>query len=173
MTDVSVIVPSRNEQFLAPTLEDLARNARADTEIIAVLEGYWPEEMVEHERVHYIHFTEPQGMRRAINAGAAVARGKHLMKCDAHCAFSEGYDVALMADCEEDWVAVPRRWSLNPEEWRPRRKSPIDYLYLCYPDNPNDRGGPTLHGRVWGQKNNDPSLRDVMVDDLMSAQGSC
>jgi len=43
--DVSVVIPARNERFLAPTLRDLARNARADTEIIAVLEGYWPEEI--------------------------------------------------------------------------------------------------------------------------------
>ena len=173
MVDVSVIIPARNEQFLMPTIEDLVRNARSEIEVIAVLEGYWPDEMVDDPHVHYIHNGTPRGMRGAINQGAALAKGKYLMKCDAHCAFSEGFDEALMADCEEDWIAVPRRWSLNPEEWRPREKSPVDYLYLCFPDNPNDRGGPTLHGRVWGQKNNDPALRDVMVDDLMSAQGSC
>jgi glycosyltransferase involved in cell wall biosynthesis len=171
--DLSVVIPARNEPFLTPTIRDVLRNARSEIEVYAVLEDWWPDEIVDDERVHYIHNGTPRGMRGAINQGMALAKGEHVMKCDAHCAFSEGFDVTMMEDLEDDWIAVPRRYSLNPEEWRPRRKSPIDYLYLCYPNNPNDRGGPTLHGRVWGAKNNDPALRDVMVDDLMSAQGSC
>jgi len=173
MPDVSVIIPARNEQFLTPTIEDLVRSARADTEIIAVLEGYWPDRLVEADNVHYIHSTNPRGMRGAINAGAAIAKGKYLMKLDGHCAVDEGYDVKLMADLEEDWIAVPRRESLNPEEWRPRHKKHIDYMFLCYPDDPNDFGGPSLKGRTWGQLNNSRERMNLEIDDLMSAQGSC
>jgi glycosyltransferase involved in cell wall biosynthesis len=169
---VSVVIPSRGEQFLTRTIEDLCEKARGAIEIIAVLDGYWPDRMVQDDRVHYIHFTEARGMRGAINAGAAMARGKYLMKCDAHCAFGEAFDVILKQDLEPNWVAVPRRWSLDPDAWAPAQKHPIDYMYLCYPDNPNDFGGPSLKGREWHEWNNDPARRDVMVDDLMSAQGS-
>jgi glycosyltransferase involved in cell wall biosynthesis len=173
MVDVSVIIPARNEVFLTPTIEDLVKNARADTEIIAVLEGYWPERMVEADNVHYVHFTDPRGMRGAINAGAALARGKYLMKLDGHCAVDEGYDAKLMEGLEEDWIAVPRRESLNPEEWRPRRKKHIDYMFLCYPDDPNDFGGPSLKGKIWRDLNNSRERMELDIDDLMSAQGSC
>lgn len=173
MPDVTVIIPARNEQFLPQTIEDIITKSRADTEVLAILEGYWPERMVEHPKVHYVHFTEPRGMRGAINAGAALSRAEHLMKCDAHCMFDEGFDVKLIEDLEEDWVAVPRRWSLDPENWCPRQKKEIDYMFLCYPDDPNDFGGPSLKGKIWREKQNDANLKDILIDDLMSAQGSC
>lgn len=171
MALVSIVIPARNERFLPETIDDLCAKAGGDIEIIAVLEGYWPDRMSTDKRVHYIHNTQPRGMRGAINAGAAVARGKYLLKCDGHCAFAPGFDLALQADCEPTWIAVPRRYSLDTDTWGPQ-KGAIDYMYLCYPDNPGDFGGPSLKGRIWDQKNRDLSLRDVMVDDLMSAQGS-
>ena len=173
MIDVSVVIPARNEKFLTPTVRDLVRQRRANTEIIVVLEGYWPDEIVEEENVHYIHFTTPRGMRGAINAGVEIAKGKYLMKCDAHCAFDEGFDVKLMADLQHDWIAVPRRYSLDEDNWCQKRKKPIDYMFLCYPDDPNDFGGPSLKGKTWREKQNDASLKDILIDDLMSAQGSC
>lgn len=173
MTDVSIVIPARNEQFLTPTIKDLVRNARTNAEIIVMLEGYWPDEIVDEPNVVYVHSTVPKGMRGAINAGAALAQGKYLMKCDAHCAFDEGFDEKLVADLSEDWVAVPRRYSLNPEEWRPRDKRRIDYMFLCYPNDPNDFGGPSLKGKVWGDLNYNDSLDEQEIVDLMSAQGSC
>jgi len=91
---LSIVIPARNEQFLTPTIKDLLRNARGEVEVIVVLEAYWPDETVDDPRVHYVHSGTPRGMRGAINAGMAVAKGEYVMKCDAHCAFSEGYDVA-------------------------------------------------------------------------------
>jgi glycosyltransferase involved in cell wall biosynthesis len=171
MTDVSAIIPARNERFLAQTIKDLVAKKRGDTEIIAVLEGYWPDEMVEDASVHYVHNTTPRGMRGAINQGAALARGKFLMKCDAHCLFDEGFDVKLAADIEDNQVVVPRRYALDADNWTTYDKRPVDYMYLCYPDNPGDFGGPSLKGRIWPQR--DDALRDVEIDDLMSSQGSC
>ena len=168
----SVVIPARNEPFLEPTIRDLLDKAEGDIEVIAVLEGYWPDVMVKDPRVHYIHSKQPRGMRGAINAGAALARGDYFMKCDAHCAFDQGFDVVLAADLEHDWVAVPRRFSLNPEEWCRRPKRPHDYQYLCYPADPNDFGGASLKGRDWPAKNRDKELLNVEIDDLMSAQGS-
>ena len=79
-------------------------------------------------------------MRQAIDAGAAIASGKYIMKLDGHCALDKGFDEKLKADCETDWVVIPRRYSLDAEKWQ-RQKAPIDYLYLSYPDDPQDFGG--------------------------------
>jgi hypothetical protein len=46
-------------------------------------------------------------------------------------------------------------------------------MFLCSPTDPNDYGGPSLHGRTWREWNNDRARQSVLVDDLMSAQGSC
>jgi len=173
MDKVSIVIPARNEQFLTSTIRDLLAKAQGDIEVIAVLEGYWPDQMVDDPRVHYIHSEKPRGMRGAINAGAAIAKGKYLMKCDAHCMFDEGYDLKLIADLEPNWIAVPRRYSLDAENWTRVEKKAIDYMFLCYPNDKNDFGGPSLHGRPWSEKQNDAELKDVLIDDLMSAQGSC
>ena len=39
--ELSILIPSRNEMFLAKTIEDLIENKRGKTEIIAVLDGQW------------------------------------------------------------------------------------------------------------------------------------
>ena len=165
MKIVSVIIPSRNEVFLQKTILDLLTKAKGEIEIIAVLDGYWVENIVDDPRVIYLHLGAPRGMRNAINSGAAIAGGKYLMKCDAHCMFDSGFDTKLAADCEKDWVVVPRRYALNPEKWQlfDNPKYPIDYMYLS----------PTLHGVVWDKKNKNPKLKKKLIDDTMSAQGSC
>lgn len=164
---LSIIVPSRNEKYLQNTIFDLLHKAKGDIEIIAVLDGYWitPAEFISDPRVNYIHFPSPRGMRNAINSGVAIAKGKYVMKIDAHCMVSEGFDKALIKDCGDDWVVVPRRYALDPEKWEieDNPKYPIDYMYL-------DRD---LHGRVWSTKNRDVMLEYKKIDDLMSSQGSC
>lgn len=173
MGRVSVIIPSRNERFLPQTVDDVFRNATGDVEVIAVLDGYWPTPILEDRpNLKIVHFSEARGMRRAINAGVAVASGDYILKCDGHCAFSEGFDEVLQADCDDDWVVIPRRYSLDAEAWERKAKHAIDYMYLSYPNNPGDWGGAGYHGREWVQKNQDLGLRDVLIDDQMSFQGS-
>jgi len=132
------------------------------------LDGYWPkaEEIIEDKRVSYIHFSEAKGMRNGINSGVAVSKGEFLLKADSHCMFSKGFDEVLKAKCEYDWVVVPRRYPLIPETWtieeRKDNKYPIDYMYLSS----------DLHGVVWTEKNNDPQLKEKIIDETMSNQGS-
>ena len=169
---VSIIIPSRNETYLQKTISDLLANARGDIEIIAVLDGYWPEEPVEDPRVVYLHLGAPGGMRNAINQGAAIAKGKYLMKCDAHCMFEPGFDLKLMADCEPDWVVIPRRKRLDGPNWAIQDvgKADVDYEYLCYPNTRGDFSD-GLHGRIWEQRAKDRA--GILIDENMSAQGSC
>lgn len=169
---VSIVIPARNEQFLTQTIKDLLKNAEGEIEIIAVLDGYWPsvDEIVNDPRVIYLHKGESEGMRSGINDAVAISNGKYIMKIDAHCMVDKGFDVKLAADCEPDWVVIPRRYSLDAEKWERRDKSPIDSMYLSFPDDPNDFGGPGLNGKVWKDKGN--RQKEVLIDDEMSFQGS-
>jgi glycosyltransferase involved in cell wall biosynthesis len=176
---LSVLIPSRNELFLQKTVDDIFDNAAGDVECIVSLDGYWPDPpLKEHPKLHVIHRSKPAGMRAGINACATVARGKFIMKCDAHCAFAEGFDEVLQADCDDNWVVIPRRYSLNPDTWAPQESSPgvwrmpIDYEFLSYPYWKEDHYG--IHGTRWGERTkqrlNDPEYE---IDDNMGFQGSC
>jgi len=44
MARLSVVIPSRNERYLAPAVEDIFRNRRGECEVVAVLDqSDWPE----------------------------------------------------------------------------------------------------------------------------------
>jgi len=165
---VTVVIPSRNEPYLKKTIQDLLLKASGQIEIIAVLDGYWPAitEFVNDPKVTYIHFSTPRGMRNAINSGVSIAKGDYILKTDAHCMFDKGYDVKLIADCQDNYVCVPRRWALDPVKWEIEEKNPkypIDYMYL----------NGEFHGSPWHEKNKDEDLKIRVIDDLMSSQGSC
>lgn len=164
---LSVVIPSRNEKYLQKTILDLLSKSTGEIEVIAILDGYWMpiEEVVNDKRVSYIHFSSARGMRNAINVGVAVSKGDVILKTDAHCMFEKGYDTVLQADLEDNWIAIPRRYSLDPEKWEliDNPKYPVDYMYLSK----------DLHGVIWREKNADPDLKYKVIDDVMSAQGSC
>ena len=168
MSKLSVIIPSRNERFLPETVADLLRNARGDIEIVVCLDGYWCNPpLKDDKRLHVIHFGKPRGMRAAVNAGANVARGEWLMKTDAHCAFGEGFDEILKADCPDNSIVVPRRFSLDAVGWKPQ-KEPIDSEHFFYPWlHPDDPG---LHAVPWLERGR--ARRDVLLDEDMTFQGS-
>lgn len=170
---VSIIIPSCKERFLPQTIHDLLSKAAGDVEIIAILDGYWPDQrLIEDRRLVLLHRGAQLGMRAGINAATQVARGEYLLKIDAHCMVERGYDVALKADCADNWVVVPRRYSLDPEQWAIKQtgKAPVDAHYLSYPYEPG-RAGVGLHGTVWNEKAR--TRQNVLIDDEMSSQGSC
>lgn len=118
MTDLSVIIPALNEEFLQRTIDDVLSNAEADTEVIAILDGYWPKPGIkDHPKVTLIHHEHPIGQRAATNEGAKLSQAKYIMKIDAHCMFDKGFDVKLMADCEYDWTVIPRMYVLDAFHW--------------------------------------------------------
>jgi len=174
---ISVVIPARNEQYLQKTILELLEKATGKIEVIAVLEGYWPppEQIVIHPQVIYIHWSKVRGMRQAINAGVAVAKGEFVMKTDGHCMFSKGFDEALKADCEKNWVVVPTRKRLDPEKWEVIEddRPDLSYEYLAYPEDKSVWGGKGIQGKEWRDKNADPKLKEKLIDGIMSAQGSC
>jgi glycosyltransferase involved in cell wall biosynthesis len=171
MPKLSIIIPSKNELFLFHTIEDIFSKGHGDFEVIAVLDGYWPAQMPkEHKNLVLLHHGTGQGMRSSINDGVSIARGKYLMKCDGHCMFAEGFDETLIKECEDNWVVVPRRLSLDAERWEPKPdRAPIDYHFLSYPyEKPEEIG---MHGQPWPERAKE--RKDILLDDEMSSQGSC
>lgn len=171
---LSIIIPSRNERFLQKTIDDILEKAEGQIEVIAVLDGYWPDPALKPDnRVVIIHKGKAQGMRSAINSAVAVAKGEFIMKTDGHCMFDQGFDVKLLANIEKNWIVIPRRKRLDAENWVPKDvgKPDVDYEYLSYPDDPHDFGGPGLNGRIWTERI--LARKDIEIDDTPASQGSC
>ena len=119
MTDLSVIIPAREEVWLQRTIDDVLENSEADTEVIAILDGYWPDPPIaDHPKVTIVHHTESIGQRAATNEGARISQAKYVMKADAHCAFGRGFDRILIEDCEYDWTLIPQLYNLHVFDWK-------------------------------------------------------
>ena len=158
---ISIIIPSRNDPWLQKTVTGIFEAAHATIEVIVVLDGYWPDPILEPKpNLTIIHRSQPLGMRSAINSAARIAKGNYLMKCDAHCFFDNGFDEKLLADCADNWLVVPRRYDLDQKTWQ-RGDKLTDYMYISPP--------PEFKGRPWNLKDRD----DKLIDDLMTFQGSC
>lgn len=176
MAKTSIIIPANGERFLGETITDLLAKATGDIEILAMLDGNWPEPPIpEHPKVIFTHFGVTRGMRACINAGARLAKGDYLMKIDAHCSITQGYDEILQAICPDNAIVIPRRGSLEPygQPWgqvKPNGKPPVDAHFLSYPFEVG-RAGVGLHGQVWNERARDRA--DFDFDEEMSSQGSC
>ena len=172
---VSVIIPSRVEEFLQRTIDDLFAKAKGDIEVIVVLDGYWPKTLiVNRKNLIILHHGVPhlnKGMRFGINMGVSVSKGSHIMKIDEHCILDQDWDAKLLADCDDNWVVIPRRYRVDWEKWDilHDRRPPVDYMFLAYPyERPFDRAC-GLHGAEWKR----PERANILIDDTMSWQGSC
>lgn len=165
---LSVIIPAHREPHLQRTIDSLLENSALGKglEVIVVLDGPWLEApLMPDYRLQVIHL-EKRGMRAAINAGLDVARGEFVLKADAHCAFAPGFDKAMADACEDDWLLVPRRYSLDERNWIPMKRRPVrDYHYLAYPAE--SRWGRAMTPQNWGLFNVN------VIDDVMTYQGSC
>lgn len=174
---LSIIIPAYKDPYLQNTIDSLLKNAEADVQIITVLDGYRPATPLKNDpRLKVIKLNRNQGMRGAFNAGLEHARGEFIMKCDSHCAFGPSYDTILTQNCDENWLVIPRRYSLDIDRWDKNEiRYPKDYHYLSFPVNTGSaRYGIHLSNQEWPQmsiqKLNDPKYE---IDDAMTFQGSC
>lgn len=171
--DISIIIPSRNETYLNNTLEDILVKAETEIEIFVNIDGNKPLNLVEDKRITYFHNQKPIGMRGGINLGLKNAKGKYIMKTDAHCLFAKGFDKVLLEDVKDNWLVIPRRYSLHGA-WKRELRMPVkDYHYLCFPQRRSGFGY-SMFPQVWAQRTrerkNNPKYE---IDDTMSFQGSC
>jgi glycosyltransferase involved in cell wall biosynthesis len=117
--DLSVLIPSRNEQFLKNTVEGLLANKRGKTEVIIHLDGEWANPpLPDHPDLKIIYSPEAIGQRAGANKACKLSKAKYVMKLDAHCAVDEGFDVKLMADMQDNWTVVPTLYNLHAFDWK-------------------------------------------------------
>lgn len=120
--DLSILIPSRNEMFLARTIEDILSNIEAETEIIVVLDGAWANPSIPiNDRVNIIHLEKSIGQRAATNLSAKLSKAKYVMKVDAHCAFDKGFDRKMLEAFEkagDDATMVPVMRNLWAFDWK-------------------------------------------------------
>lgn len=195
MTDLSILIPARNEMFLERTIQDILGHAESDFEIIVVLDGSWPYQPIpSNPRLTIVHFPESIGQRAATNVAARISTGKYLMKVDAHCAFDQGFDVKMFEDMQDDWTMLPIMRNLHAFNWMcgqckglisyqgptpsgcPHCDNKIDFyrdvvwIAKTNPQSVSYRFDSSLHFQYWSE------LGKRQTGDLietMSIQGSC
>lgn len=165
--DLSVIIAARQEKYLQRTIDSVLAASERDTEVIVVLDGAWPEEPIPNNpRVVILFHPESRGQRQSINEAARIARGRFIMKLDAHCAVSPGFDRVLIDSHRPGVTQVPRMFNLDVETWQPKTHKRTDYMYIGW----NDKGElRTLYygGRDWKRWH----ARAEQFDETMSCMG--
>lgn len=117
--DLSILIPARNEQFVMDTVQDILKNKRGRTEVIVGLDGAWADPGIpDHPDVRIVYKSESIGQRAMTNLLCRMSDSKYVAKCDAHVAFSEGFDTILMNDMHDDWTMVPVLKNLHAFDWK-------------------------------------------------------
>ncbi len=166
MIKLSCIIPSYRDPLLNKTTEDLLKKSELGDklEIICVMDGYW-QAPVADPRVRVIHLGKNRGMRGAINAGVAVARGEFLMRTDEHCLFDQGFDRKMVEACQPNWIMTAKRFFLDPIKWEVMPDEPIEHEKLVI------QGGVKFAGQRWPERNQEQ--KDILISETMAMQGSC
>ena len=165
---LSVIIPDYKDPLLIKTVDSLLKSSELGDglEIIAVFDGYYPEfELITDPRVRYVHLGKNRGMRGAINAGVAVARGEFIMRTDEHCMFGQGFDRIMTKDCQPDWIMTARRYYLDPVKWEVMPEPYVDYEKLVIQEDKK------FSGQRWDSRTEE--RKNIRIDETMAMQGSC
>lgn len=160
---LSVIIPSYKDPLLWKTIDDIFNKAEGEIEIVVTFDGYWPTKFNDDPRIVYIH-TKNNGMREAINRAVSVARGEYLMRTDEHCIFGQGFDRIITSEMEDNWIVVPRHYSLDSVKWEVMGHV-TDYNRLKI-----DETYPKFSGFRWPERNEE--RRKFLIDETMAMQGS-
>jgi glycosyltransferase involved in cell wall biosynthesis len=164
MRALSVLIPARNEQFLAKTIENVLANIEADTEIIVTLDGEWADPVIQdHERVTVLFHPKSVGQRAATNDAARLSSAKYVMKLDAHCAVGPGFDRIMIEDMQghDDWTMVPKMYNLHAFDWVCKNCGKHRYQGRSGPCR--ECGGETYQDIVWRAKHN-PVVTSMRFD---------
>ena len=111
--------------FLKNTIEDIVKNRRGNTEVIAVLDGEPANPPIpQYDHVNIIYVPKSIGQRAATNLGVRLSRAKYIMKTDAHVSWDEGVDVKMLdffKKVGDDVTAVPTMRNLWVFSWKCRK----------------------------------------------------
>lgn len=191
--DLSVVIPARNEMFLAKTVESLLKTKQGKTEIIIGLDGEWANPPIEdHPDITILYYPESIGQRAITNQCVRLSKAKYIMKVDAHCAFDEGFDIKMMSEMKDNYTMIPVMYNLHGFDWvckcghriyqgpTPKKcekcggKMTKEILWQPRRSRRSEfyRFDTTLHFQYWSaMKKTAP--KDAILVETMSAQGSC
>ena len=169
MSKVSIIIPARKELYIRKTLHDIMSRAVGDIEVILVLDGDVPDyELPDDKRIRVFHNSKVQGLRPCLTAAIGVAKGKYILKTDAHCTIGEGWDKILKSDCDDNWIVIPRRYWFDAPTWSILDRPLVDAMRYIYPFKRVYE--PRLTARPWPERAEEYK-DDALLED-MSYQGS-
>ena len=168
--DLSILIPARNEEFLGRTIQDILENSEADTEIIAILDGYLPNPPLPvSPKVTVIYNPVSVGQRAGTNQAAKIAKGKYVMKADAHLAFDKGFDRKMLEAYKkvgDDVTMIPVMRNLHVFDWI----CPSGHRRYQSPSGPCEQcGEPTVKDIVWIPKES-PQTHSFRFDKTMHFQ---
>lgn len=94
------------------------KHIKGETEIIVGLDGWTIDyEMRDHPLVRYFISEDSIGQRAMTNKLAEMSDAKYVMKLDAHCSMSDGFDVRMMNDMADFVTLVPALANLHAYDW--------------------------------------------------------
>lgn len=199
---LSILIPARNEEFLARTIKDLLEHKSPETQIIAGLDGQWANPPIEdHPDLTLVYYPEAIGQRAMTNQLCKISTAKYVMKVDAHCSFEQGFDLKMIEAMEKEGdnvTMVPIMRNLHAFDW----VCPDGHRRYQGPSGPcleKDCGKPTTKDVVWIAKPSPQSksycfdaephfqyfgehcktpkfkkeLEETGLTETMSLQGSC
>jgi len=136
---LSILIPSRNE----------------DTEILVGLDG-WTIDAVrfDHPRVQFV-VRENVGQRAMTNELALLSTADYVMKIDAHCSFSNGFDVKMLNEIDDKTILAPMMGVLDQASWTINgKKMTTRYCFdtnfvMQYDEENGDSETMCLQGSAW------------------------
>lgn len=194
--DLSILIPARNEQFVAKTVEDLLEHKKGNTQIIVGLDGQWADPGIpDHKDVIIFYVPEAIGQRALTNQLCRLSKAKWVMKVDAHTAWDDGFDVKMLEGAEEagdDATLVPVMRNLHAFDWvcpdghrryqgpsgpckdcgKPTEKD-IVWIAKPSPQSTAYRFDTTLHFQYHGEWKKQQDKTGSHLVETMSLQGSC
>lgn len=98
---VSVVIPCwmDDEQYLSRTVSSIKDNAIGRLEILTEMDTY------------------DEGHRVLTNRAVEKAKGKYILRIDAHCAMSPGWDARMKTACNGDVIVKPMLDGLDVDTW--------------------------------------------------------
>jgi glycosyltransferase involved in cell wall biosynthesis len=131
MSELSVVIPARKEEWLNRTVADVLEHSTADTEVIVILDGDWPvEPLAQHPKLTVVYVPTAIGQRAATNLGARLSTAKYVMKLDAHCSLAHGFDTVLLHAAEElgpNVMQIPAQKNLHVYNWKCEACGRVEY----------------------------------------------
>ena len=124
--ELSILVPSRDEELLEKTIEDILLHIEGETEVLVGLDG-WSQPIGDEDlylaqfkykgKVHFVKSVKGIGQRAITNALAKASKAKYLLKCDSHVSFQQGFDKIMVSEMDNRTILAPLMGVLEPNSW--------------------------------------------------------